>query len=156
MASLKSRPWWVLWVRGCPWLVLAPKVFQPYINHLVLVLCRFVWIVENCQFFVVPSRSSSTPFYPSKMMWTRERALIPYSSVVFNLDSHLSPSRNWDCVTNNDKKSQNIGEWFCNCPYFSLRNLMLLSIIAHNTKLWHFQIWRFFKHIHFTCKSHSR
>jgi hypothetical protein len=20
-------PWWVLWMRGCPWLVLAPKVF---------------------------------------------------------------------------------------------------------------------------------
>jgi hypothetical protein len=27
---------------SCPWLVLAPKVLQLCINHLVLVLCRFV------------------------------------------------------------------------------------------------------------------
>jgi hypothetical protein len=27
---------------SCPWLVLAPKVFQLCTNHLVLVLCRFV------------------------------------------------------------------------------------------------------------------
>jgi hypothetical protein len=27
VASPKSRPWWVLWVRICPWLVLTPKVF---------------------------------------------------------------------------------------------------------------------------------
>jgi hypothetical protein len=27
VASPKFGPWWVLWVRVCPWLVLAPKVF---------------------------------------------------------------------------------------------------------------------------------
>jgi len=27
VASPKSEPWWVLWVRICPWFVLAPKVF---------------------------------------------------------------------------------------------------------------------------------
>jgi hypothetical protein len=26
VASPKFRPWWVLWVQSCPWLVLAPKV----------------------------------------------------------------------------------------------------------------------------------
>ncbi len=26
VASPKSGPWWVLWVRVCPWLVLTPKV----------------------------------------------------------------------------------------------------------------------------------
>jgi hypothetical protein len=51
---------------SCLSLVLAPKVLQLCTNHLVLVLCRFVWIVEACQFFLVPSRSSSTPLYPSK------------------------------------------------------------------------------------------
>jgi hypothetical protein len=28
VASPKSGPWWVKWVQGCPWLVLAPKVLQ--------------------------------------------------------------------------------------------------------------------------------
>jgi hypothetical protein len=51
---------------SCPWLVLAPKVLQLCTKHLVLVLCKFVWVVEACQFFLVPSQSSSTPLYPSK------------------------------------------------------------------------------------------
>jgi hypothetical protein len=50
----------------CPWLVLAPKVFQLGTNHLVLVLCKLVWVSEACQLFLVPSWSSSTPLYPSK------------------------------------------------------------------------------------------
>jgi len=40
---------------NCPWLVLTPKVLQLCINHLVLVLCRPVWVNEACQFFLVPS-----------------------------------------------------------------------------------------------------
>jgi hypothetical protein len=40
VASPKSGPWWVLWVRLCPWFVLAPKVFQLFINQLV------VWFVQ--------------------------------------------------------------------------------------------------------------
>jgi hypothetical protein len=51
---------------SCLWFVLAPKVLQLCINHFVLVFCRFVWISEACQFFLVPSQSSSTPLYPSK------------------------------------------------------------------------------------------
>jgi hypothetical protein len=50
---------------NCPWLVLAPKMLQLCTNHLVLVLCRFVWVVKTCQFFLVSSRSSNTPLYPS-------------------------------------------------------------------------------------------
>jgi hypothetical protein len=84
---------------SCPWLVLGPKVLQLCINHFVLVLCRFVWVVEASQFFLVPSWSFNTPFYPSKVLWTRERAPTPYSSNVFYLESHLSPSRSWDRVT---------------------------------------------------------
>jgi hypothetical protein len=33
---------------SCMWLVLAPKVFQLCTNHLVLVLCRSVWVVHVC------------------------------------------------------------------------------------------------------------
>jgi hypothetical protein len=28
VASPKSGPWWILWVQGWPWLVLAPAMFQ--------------------------------------------------------------------------------------------------------------------------------
>jgi len=48
------------------WLVLAPRVFQLCTNHLVRVVCRPVWVSEACQLFLVPSRSSNTPLYPSK------------------------------------------------------------------------------------------
>jgi len=50
----------------CPWLVLAPKVFQLCTNHLVWVVCRPVWMSEACQLFLVPSWSSNMPLYPSK------------------------------------------------------------------------------------------
>ncbi len=50
----------------CPWLVLAPKVLQLCTNHLVWVLCKLVWVSETCQLFLVPSRNSNTPLYPSK------------------------------------------------------------------------------------------
>jgi len=33
-----------------PWLVLAPKVLQLCSNRFVLVLCRFVWVVDACHF----------------------------------------------------------------------------------------------------------
>jgi hypothetical protein len=50
----------------CPWFVLAPTMFQLCTNHLVWVLCRPVWMSEACQLFLVPSRNSNTPLYPSK------------------------------------------------------------------------------------------
>jgi hypothetical protein len=42
VASPESGPWWVLWIRSHPWLVLAPKVLQLCINHFLLVLCKSV------------------------------------------------------------------------------------------------------------------
>jgi hypothetical protein len=50
----------------CWWFVLASKVLQLCTNHLVWVLCRPVWVDKACQLFLIPSRSSSTPLYPSK------------------------------------------------------------------------------------------
>jgi hypothetical protein len=85
---------------SCPWLVLTSKVFELCINHFVLVLCRSMWVVEACQFFLIPSRSSSMPLYPSKVLRTRERASTPYSSVVFYY-SHLNPSRSWEHLISN-------------------------------------------------------
>jgi hypothetical protein len=50
----------------CSWLVLAPTMLQLCINYFVWVVCRPVWMDEACQLFVVPSRSSNMPLYPSK------------------------------------------------------------------------------------------
>ncbi len=50
----------------CSWLVLTPKVLQLCTNHLVWVVRRPVRMSETCQLFLVPSRSSNTPLYPSK------------------------------------------------------------------------------------------
>jgi hypothetical protein len=69
----------------CLWLVLAPKVLQLCTNHLPLVLWRSMWEDKACQLFLVLSRSSNTPLYPSKVLWAREHAPTPYSFVVFYL-----------------------------------------------------------------------
>jgi hypothetical protein len=70
---------------SCLWLILASKVLQLCTNHLVLVLCRPVWVIEACQFFLVPSWSFNMPLYPFKVLRTKERAPTPCSSVVFYL-----------------------------------------------------------------------
>jgi len=70
---------------SCSWFVLAPKVLQLCTNHLMLVLCRSVWVSEACQFLLVPSRSSSTPLYPSKVLRAKELASAPCFSIVFCL-----------------------------------------------------------------------
>jgi hypothetical protein len=70
---------------GCPWLVLAPKVVQLCTNHLVLALCRSLWVNKACHFFLDPSQNSSTPLYPFIVLWARERALAPCPSAVFSL-----------------------------------------------------------------------
>ncbi len=36
VASPKSKPWWILWVQGWPWHVLAPKMLKLCINQLVV------------------------------------------------------------------------------------------------------------------------
>jgi hypothetical protein len=67
VASLKSRPGWILWIRVCSWLILAPKVFKLWTNQLVVGLCRFVWVIKCLLFFLVPFRSSNMPFYPQSV-----------------------------------------------------------------------------------------
>jgi hypothetical protein len=85
LGSLGVRAVVSLMSPSCPWLVLTPKVLQLCINHFVLVLCKPMWVSKACQFFLIPSRSSSMPLYPSKVLQARERALTPHSSIVFCL-----------------------------------------------------------------------
>jgi hypothetical protein len=70
---------------NCPWLILTLKVLQLCTNHFVLVLCKSMWVSKACQIYLVPSRSSNTPLYPSKVLWTRERAPTFCPFVVFYL-----------------------------------------------------------------------
>jgi hypothetical protein len=70
---------------SCPWFILAPKVLQLCTNHFVLVLYKLMWVSKACQFFLVSSRSSNTPLYPSKVLRVKEHASTPCSSVVFCL-----------------------------------------------------------------------
>jgi hypothetical protein len=83
---------------SCPWFVLAPKVLQLCTNHFVLVLCRSVWVVEACQFSLVPSQSSNTPPTLPKCCepGSVPRLLILPLFVIW--DSHLSPSKSWERV----------------------------------------------------------
>jgi hypothetical protein len=69
---------------GCPWLVLEPKVLQLCTYRFVLVLCKSVWVSKACHFFLVPSRSFSTPLYPSIVLRATERAPTFCPSVIFN------------------------------------------------------------------------
>jgi hypothetical protein len=74
---------------NCQWLVLTPKVPQLCTNHLVLVLCRSVWVFEAFHFFLVPSWSSITPLYPSKVLRAMEHAPTPCLFIVFSLGLHV-------------------------------------------------------------------
>jgi hypothetical protein len=49
VASPKFRPWWVLWVRVCPWFICVQKVFQLRTNQLVVWFVWFVWIMTMSQ-----------------------------------------------------------------------------------------------------------
>jgi hypothetical protein len=62
-ASLKSGPWWVLWVHVCMWLVLAPKAFKLRTNQLVV---WFVWAIPTWPWLVV---SIFKNFVTSFWMW---------------------------------------------------------------------------------------
>jgi hypothetical protein len=80
----------------CPWLVLAAKVLQLCTNHFVWIVCRPVeWISLS-----IPSPISELQHapLPLQVLWARECISTPPSSAVFHLDSHLSPSRSWECV----------------------------------------------------------
>jgi hypothetical protein len=67
VASPKSGPLWILWVRVCPWLILAPKMLKPCTNQFVFGLCIFMWVIKCLSFFLVLFWSSSMPFYPQSV-----------------------------------------------------------------------------------------
>jgi hypothetical protein len=46
VASPKSGPWWVLWIRVCPWFVRAPECSNYALTYLLFGLCRSVKVIE--------------------------------------------------------------------------------------------------------------
>jgi hypothetical protein len=46
VASPKSRLWWVLCVRVCPWFICAPKCSNCALTNLLFGFCRLVWVIE--------------------------------------------------------------------------------------------------------------
>jgi hypothetical protein len=94
VASSKSGPWWVLWIQVCPWLVLAPKALQQCTNQLVVYFSAgFVWVNNYLSFFLIPSRSSSTPLYPWKCCEPGHMPQLLTLPPFFTLGSHLSLAR---------------------------------------------------------------
>jgi hypothetical protein len=64
VASPKSGPWWVLWVRVCLWFVREPKCSNYVLTNLLFCLCMPMWVIDACHSSWSSSRSSSTPLYP--------------------------------------------------------------------------------------------
>jgi len=82
----------------CPWLVLAPRVFQLCTSHFVGVVCRPVWVTKACQLFLVPFRYSNPPLYPSKgceLGSVFRLLLVPLLSTWAHI---WAPLRSWECV----------------------------------------------------------
>jgi hypothetical protein len=62
------------------------------LTNLLFGLCRFIWIINVV---TLPIPHPGTPAYPftPKVLWIKERAPIPYSSIVFTSNSHLNLSK---------------------------------------------------------------
>jgi hypothetical protein len=120
VASPKSGPWWVLWVRVCPWLILAPKCSDYALTNLLFSLWRSVLVSVYLSFFLVSSRSCSMPFYPQS---ATSQGACPtlYISTIFTLDSHLSLSKSLGAC--HERWKQNKCNW---------RDLMKQSICNGN------------------------
>jgi hypothetical protein len=95
-------PWWVLCVR----VACGSSYHQRCSNYALITLCGLC--AGSCEWIslsTVPSPISELQHAPLalKVLWARERVPIPPSSAIFHLDSHLSPSRSWECVTHNER-----------------------------------------------------
>jgi hypothetical protein len=85
VASPKFGSWWILWICGYLWLVCAPKFpTMHWLTSCLVCACLFEWL--SClSIFLVPSRNSSMPFYPSKCCEPRSAPQL----FIFPLSSHL-------------------------------------------------------------------
>jgi hypothetical protein len=85
MASPKSKPWWVLWVRACMWLVHAPKMFSYVLTNLLFSLCMSVWVINLLVNLPSPHPGALTHPFTPEMLRAKERAPISSPCIVFTL-----------------------------------------------------------------------
>jgi hypothetical protein len=100
VVSPKSGPWWVLCVR----VARGSSQHQRCSNYALTTLCGLC--AGPCEWISLSILPSPIPELqhapiPLKVLWARERVPIPPFYAVFHLDSHLSPSRSWECVNPN-------------------------------------------------------
>ncbi len=100
VASLQSGPWWILWVRVCPWLVRAPKVLKFYTNNVLFGLCRSTWIIDPLIVHPNPISKLQHALLPLKCHELKSAPQFLLLSLFSPLDSQLSPSKSlgvcWD------------------------------------------------------------
>ncbi len=98
VASLKFRPWWVLWVCGCSWLVHAPKCSKYALINLLLGLCKSMWVSEllvNLPSPILELQHIPLPLKCCELGNAPKHFLLPLFSA---LDSQFSPSRSLGCI----------------------------------------------------------
>jgi hypothetical protein len=94
MASPKSGPWWVLWIRRCSWFVRAPKCSNYSLTKSLFGLCRFVWVIKLLVNLPSPHPEALTRPSTPKVQRTREPAPTPFPFVVLTF-GQLNPSKNF-------------------------------------------------------------
>jgi hypothetical protein len=90
VVSPKSEPWWVLWVRVCPWHILARKVIQLCINWLIVWFVQVRvndWVLVILLSLILELQHA---LLPAKFYEPRNVHPTPCSFVVLTSDSHLS------------------------------------------------------------------
>ncbi len=83
VASPKFGPWWLLWVRVCPWPVCAPKHPNYTLTNLLFGLCRSVWIIELRVNLPSPHLGALKRPFTFEMLWTKEHTPILSPSIIF-------------------------------------------------------------------------
>ncbi len=79
----KSKPWWILWVHVCSWLVRAPKVLQLCTKQLVV---WFVWIIDSLITCLNPHPGALAHPSTPEVLWVQECTPIFSFYVVFTFD----------------------------------------------------------------------
>jgi len=90
VASPKSELWWVLWVRVCPWHILAGKVIQLCINQIIVWFVQMRvndWVLVILLSFILELQHAPLP---AKCYELGNVHPTPCSFVVLTSNSHLS------------------------------------------------------------------
>ncbi len=93
MASPKFGPWWVLWVRVCPWFICAPKCYNYALTNLSFGLCMSMWVIEllvNLPSLILELQHALLPLKCYKPKSAPQLFFLPLSSP---LGSLLNPSK---------------------------------------------------------------